>query len=194
MLFGSPQATSFLIWEAWPSPRRPPTASRRSVDNNWNLTQPGQALVNLLDSWTTPTQNLIVGPDGTIDFTGFYGDYEITIGGQTFDLSLIKGTQTYSLVVAPGDYNGDGTVDAADYVVWQKYVGQSTTLINRDAANSGLISIADFNSWRKHFGKTAPGGNGGGNSVPEPSAACVGLVLAISADVLSARRQEAAQN
>ena len=83
----------------------------------------GQALVDLLNAWTTPTQNLLVGPDGTIDFTGFYGDYEITIGGQTFDLSLLKGTQAYSLIVAPGDYNGDGTVDAADYTVWRNTLG-----------------------------------------------------------------------
>ncbi len=106
MLYGTPQATSFLIWEAWPPAA---TDNTNIVDANWNLRASGQALVDLLEAWTTPTQNLLVGADGMIDFTGFYGGYEITIGGQTFDLSLLKGPQAYSLVVAPGDYNGDGT-------------------------------------------------------------------------------------
>src|SRR5262249_14759522 len=93
LLYGSPQATSFLIWEAWP----PATTDNTTiVDSSWNLTQSGQALVNLLDSWTTPTQNLTVGADGTVDFTGYYGDYQVTIGGRTFPLSLVKGTSAYS--------------------------------------------------------------------------------------------------
>jgi GH35 family endo-1,4-beta-xylanase len=176
LIYGSPQATSFLIWEPWP----PATTDTSTIfDNSWNLRAAGQALVSLLTSWKTPTQNLLVGADGTIDFTGFYGDYEITIGGQTFDLSHEKGIQDYSLTVTPGDYNGDGTVDAADYVVWQKTVGQSVALTNRDNANSGPISAADFDSWRKNFGRTAPGdGDSGGDLVPEPSAEFM-LLLAI---------------
>ena len=121
MLYGSPQATSFLIWEAWPPATTDVTTI---VDSNWNLTQSGQALVSLLNSWTTPTQNLTVSADGTIDFTGYYGDYQVTVGGHTFPLSLVKGTGSYSIPIAPGDYNGDGTVDAADYVVWRKTLGR----------------------------------------------------------------------
>ena len=53
-----------------------------------------------------------------------------------------------------GDYNRDGTVDAADYVVWRK----------NDGSQSG------YDTWRAHFGLTA--GNGSGASanaaVPEP--------------------------
>ena len=48
-----------------------------------------------------------------------------------------------------GDYNDDGIVDAADYVVWRKNLGLTTTLRNRDTANSGPISTDDYNSWRK---------------------------------------------
>ena len=38
----------------------------------------------------------------------------------------------------PGDFNHDGTVDAADYVVWRKTDGTQ----------------AEYNTWRTHFGQT----------------------------------------
>jgi GH35 family endo-1,4-beta-xylanase len=172
MLFGSPQATSFLIWEAWPSPTATPDGVTTIVDPSWNLTLSGQTLVDLLNSWTTPMQELTVGPDGTIDFSGFYGDYEITIGGQTFDLSFLKGEEEYSLVVAPGDYNADGTVDVADYVIWRKALGSSD---DRRADGNGnlVIDNGDYDVWRSAFGTAYNFGVGAGGiagaEVPAPS-------------------------
>src|SRR5262245_53026718 len=151
MFFGSPQATSFLIWEAWPSPTVTPDGTTTIVDSSWNLTQSGQTLVSLLDAWTTPMQNLMVGADGTIDFTGFYGDYEIKVGTQTFDLSLLKGTPAYSLVIAAGDYDGSGTVDAADYTVWRKTLG-STDDLRADGNGNLVIDDGDYNIWKSAFG------------------------------------------
>lgn len=169
MMYGSPQATSFLIWEAWPPAN---TDNTTIVDANWNLRASGQALVNLLNSWTTPTQQLVVGPDGKINFTGYYGDYEITIGGQTFDLSLMKGTDAYSLVVAPGDYNGDGIVDAADYTTWHDSLG-STADLRADGNGNLVIDEGDFTVWRSAFGAMYSLGAGAisrlDSTVPEPS-------------------------
>ena len=56
----------------------------------------------------------------------------------------------------PGDYNGDGTVDAADYVVWRK----------TDSTPAG------YKIWRSHFGQTAGSGSvaGPNATVPEPAA------------------------
>jgi hypothetical protein len=172
MLFGSPQATSFLIWEAWPSPTATPDGMTTIVDPSWNLTLSGQTLVDLLNAWTTPMQELTVGPDGTIDFSGFFGDYEITIGGQTFDLAFLKGEEEYSLVVAPGDYNADGTVDVADYVIWRKALGSSD---DRRADGNGnlVIDNGDYDVWRSAFGANYNFGVGAGGiagaEVPAPS-------------------------
>jgi hypothetical protein len=44
----------------------------------------------------------------------------------------------------PGDFNQDGTVDAADYVVWRKGLGTDYT---QD----------DHNLWRAHYGGAAAG-------------------------------------
>jgi hypothetical protein len=166
LLYGTPQATSFLIWEAWP----PATTDNTTiVDSNWNLTQSGQALVNLLNSWTTPTQSLTVGPNGTIDFTGYYGDYQLTVGNETLPISLVKGTTGYSISIAPGDFNGDGVVDAADYVVWRSTLG-STADLRADGNGDQVIDQADYNVWRSSFGNTYnfAGGAAIGVVVPEP--------------------------
>jgi GH35 family endo-1,4-beta-xylanase len=169
LLFGHPNGVSFLIWEPWPPATTDPTTI---MDQNWNLRAAGQELVNLLDSWTTPTQDLIVGPDGTIDFSGFYGDYEITIDGQTFDLSLVKGTQTYSLVVAPGDYNGNGTVDAADYTIWRDTLGSAADL-RADGNGNLVIDEGDYGVWKSAFGTEynlgASAFGAAGAAVPEPA-------------------------
>ena len=57
-----------------------------------------------------------------------------------------------------GDFNGDGSVDAADYVVWRKGLGTTYTQ-------------ADYDVWRAHFGQTAGSGSGASAiaAVPEPT-------------------------
>jgi hypothetical protein len=58
-----------------------------------------------------------------------------------------------------GDFNGDGAVNAADYVVWRKTDGTQ----------------AGYNTWRMNFGRTAGGGAATSAAVPEPGT--VGLLL-----------------
>ncbi|MGD9634113.1 MAG: endo-1,4-beta-xylanase [Pirellulales bacterium] len=167
MLFGTPNATGFLYWGWWASATDPTLqGSGVLVDANWNLTPIGQAWKALRDSWTTDV-TATVGPDGTLDFTGFYGDYELSIGGQTIDMSLVKGDSQYSLVVAAGDYNADGVVDAADYTVWRDTFG-STSDLRADGNGNELIDDGDFDVWKSLVGTTYPGA-GSLATVPEPS-------------------------
>jgi hypothetical protein len=68
----------------------------------------------------------------------------------------------------PGDYNGDSTVDAADYVVWRKNEGTTNTLPNDSIG--GTIGTGQYNQWRSHFGQTSGSGAGAiaNAAVPEP--------------------------
>jgi hypothetical protein len=74
----------------------------------------------------------------------------------------------------PGDYNQNGTVDAADYVVWRKTDGTQT----------------GYNIWRTNFGE--PGGSGSAASAtasaPEPST----LVMLMFAAAVSCIRPRGA--
>ncbi len=78
---------------------------------------------------------------------------------------------TYTVGSPPtGDYNGNGVVDAADYVVWRKTFNQSVSPAGSgaDGNQSGTIEDGDYTYWRARFGNSASG-LGSGASVPEPS-------------------------
>jgi len=38
-----------------------------------------------------------VAADGTIEFTGFYGDYTVDVAGKTFPFELVRGKTAYDL-------------------------------------------------------------------------------------------------
>ncbi len=52
----------------------------------------------------------------------------------------------------PGDFDSNGIVDAADYVLWRKTVSQIGTGLAADANRDGLVTSADLAIWRSHFG------------------------------------------
>jgi autotransporter-associated beta strand protein len=73
---------------------------------------------------------------------------------------VYTGDQVLLQVVDAGDFNNDGVMDAADYVLWRKGLGT-------------IYTQNDYDAWRAHFGQT-PGGSGAvANSskqlVPEPA-------------------------
>ena len=60
----------------------------------------------------------------------------------------------------PGDYNNDGKVDDADYLVWRANFGKSVTPGTLgDGTMNGVVDAADFAVWRKNLGATAGGGD-----------------------------------
>ena len=75
----------------------------------------------------------------------------------------------------PGDYSRDGSIDAADYVVWRKTDG----------------SPDGYNEWSAHFGQ--PAGSAVGSTadaaVPEPATM---LILIVTAVGVSSRRRPSA--
>jgi hypothetical protein len=86
------------------------------------------------------------------------------------DFSLIE-----TLVSAgDGDHNGDGVVDAADYVAWRKI----PTAFGNDPGG--------YDTWKQTFGQPSPGAGGGG-AVPEPGAFCM-LAIALGGFGLIRRR------
>jgi len=85
------------------------------------------------------------------------------------NISYVTGPDTL-----PGDYNNDGSVNAADYVVWRK----------TDGMQQG------YNTWRTNFGRTSGSGTAlSGAAVPEPSALLLGaLGAALTITSISRRK------
>jgi hypothetical protein len=90
-----------------------------------------------------------------------------------------------------GDYNGNGSVDAADYVVWLDHLGQAFQLSNEVAGvTPGMVTQEDYSAWRARFGNAAGAAAGLNSAIPEPSGWVLVLaaVSTISGNLLHARR------
>jgi hypothetical protein len=87
--------------------------------------------------------------------------------------AIVTGNISYVTVAGvPGDYNNNGTVDAADYVLWRDHSGTAFQLQNEVASTTpGQVTAEDYNAWRSRFGNTSGSGSalGESSSVPEPS-------------------------
>jgi hypothetical protein len=91
----------------------------------------------------------------------------------------------------PGDYNNNGVVDAADYVVWRKNLGTNTTLPNEVTGTTpGQVTQEDYAAWRARFGNTSGAGSGLETAaVPEPHS-IVMLISALIGSFFAARRRQ----
>ena len=98
----------------------------------------------------------------------------------------ISTNQLLTIVEPLPDYNSDGMVDSADYVVWRRFSGTSVIPgTSGDGNGDGMVDDLDYNLWRRGYGMVVPAGAGRGAvadagmaEIPEPaSAALLGLAL-----------------
>ncbi len=98
------------------------------------------------------------------------GTYFVRVRGSANNVQLyeLELSAALFLIALEGDYNGDGAVDAADYVVWRQSVGQIGSGLAADGNSNGTVDLSDYGIWRANFGN----GSGKGNAliavVPEP--------------------------
>ena len=88
----------------------------------------------------------VSGPFATEDFSA------APLGsGLAWDVLYSSTSVTLKVVAAiPGDYNNNGTVDAADYVVWRKNVAHRGHAPQRPHRRHDRTT--QYNSWRANFG------------------------------------------
>jgi hypothetical protein len=91
-------------------------------------------------------------------------------------LSVVSGLE--------GDYNNDGSVDAGDYVVWRKSVGEQGSSLPADGNGNGGVDDGDHLFWQERFGSGSPAG-GIGAAVPEP---CSAMLILTGVALVSFRR------
>ena len=93
-----------------------------------------------------------------------------------------------AVITLAGDYNYDGVVDAADYVLWRNTLGASVPKsTGADGSGNGIIDAADYGIWVSHFGDLTSAAAGAASfalAVPEPSA----CALAATAWLIAAGR------
>lgn len=94
-----------------------------------------------------------------------------------FDLYRTNSASNLTFTISPvallGDFNRDGKVDSADYVVWR---------------NTGIHGHQGYDDWRANYGKSGPSfgsavfGNGAAQ-VPEPAVPMLTLITATIASI-----------
>jgi hypothetical protein len=97
------------------------------------------------------------------------GDNVATAGptnGQGQELII----HSFKYTPLPGDYNGDGKVDSADYQQWRSSFG-STIALAADANHNGIVDAADYVAWRSITiaGDLGGAANTSASNVPEPA-------------------------
>jgi autotransporter-associated beta strand protein len=103
--------------------------------------------------------------NGLVQANGTYGSTASAAMFQMNEYFAGMGLLTVGPASLPGDYNGDGKVNAADYVTWRN--------------NPGGFPVDAYDTWRANFGNPPGSGSslGEGAAVPEPAA----LVLTVLA-------------
>jgi len=118
-------------------------------------------------------------------------DYPINLALAGRDTQRWGTTQNFTVRVlmagVPGDYNGNGKVDAADYVVWR-----NGGPLQNEVDTPGIVNAADYTAWRARFGNTS----GAGSvtfaivpvSIPEPATVLLAVLGLLASYVFPRRR------
>ena len=127
------------------------------------------------DAFTVATANDITNLATLLD------DLTLTGDGTQFDFSASTATQLILTFIGgggiPGDYNGNGIVDTADYTAWRDALGGDTLL--NEGATPGVVDQADYDFWKSNFGNGAVGAGSTPAGAPEPATGMLLLLASI---------------
>ena len=131
------------------------------IQASGTLSLGGTLVVSLINSFNPAAGNSFDILDwGTLSGTFSSIQLPMLAGGLQWNTSQLytSGVLSINVVGIPGDFNHNGVVDAADYVVWRKGLGT-------------IYTQSDYDMWRAHFGQTA--GSGAALPSAEPLSAAV---------------------
>ena len=114
----------------------------------------GSLAVNLANGFVPQAGDSfsLIAAGGTISGSPTLGRMPALPNGLLWDLDVEPHRVVLNVLPLPaGDYNADGTVDAADYVVWRKTLNQTGTDLAADGNHDGTVDDADYSVWSANF-------------------------------------------
>ncbi len=130
---------------------------------------------------------LIVAGDGV---SGRFDDLVLPASNSVLTWQLMYDTDQVFLAstpALPGDFNADGTVDAADFTVWRDAVGSTGPGLLADANGDLVVNAIDYLFWKNNFG--AVWNPTVANIVPEPNHRALGLATLLIIGSAQRRRR-----
>ncbi len=179
------------------------TWNRSAAGNNWSSpggNYTGQSLSSLVAQTTTGTKQfvstvafvnaaqqalnsgqplslLVAALDAESWGASDFSNLNMTFRSDDATLGLApRLTIQYTFPIVPGDFNEDGVVDSADYIVWRKGLA------------SGQYNQSHYNTWRANFGRISGDGSGSSSPAPEPATAAMLIGGVIGTLALRRRR------
>jgi hypothetical protein len=107
---------------------------------------------------------LVTEPDSSAPYSGQIEEFSRAGAESILMKGTVLGVAQWIAVrpCIPGDINGDGLVDVADYDIWAANVGKAgATWSQGDLNGDGLVDVADYDIWAADVGNTA--------ATPEPA-------------------------
>lgn len=151
----------------------------------YDITNP-QAPIHLAsrNNTTAPVAN--GNATGNLAWGAITFNLDGSISQNLYAMSSNQGIQAFVFTlqapVVDGDYNGNGVVDSADYVIWRKTEGTAASPAGSgaDGSGDGNIGPEDYEHWRARFGNPNAGSGASlGTAIPEPSALVLALLAAM---------------
>lgn len=106
-------------------------------------------------------------PDTWVENQNYYAETVTVAAGQSLYVlmdstnsafGLLQGLQIVQRSITPeliGDYNQDGTVDAADYTVWRDQKGTTVEpSTGADGTGDGIVDADDYSAWSGAYGQS----------------------------------------
>jgi hypothetical protein len=153
----------------------------------------GKLDINFLNGYSPPRDAAFTVLNAA-SITGTFTSYDLPQLAAGYVWNVQRTPTAFTLTVAGGDYNRDGVVDAADYVLWRNTRNTSVTAgSGADGDGNGLVNDADYTLWQANFGNvrgTVASGAGALEvaSVPEPASGLLALSAILLFSALPRRR------
>jgi hypothetical protein len=145
-----------------------------------------------IGNFTDPSFQWMLTAQGSASFNPTITDIQFTsYAGANFTVSNVQigdaATMLPPTLSSQGDFNHDGIVNTADYILWRKSMGQTGVNLPADGNGNNQVDSGDLFTWRTHFGQSVSAGAGSSldssSAVPEPTGfaiAMLGLIICVA--------------
>jgi hypothetical protein len=160
------------------------------ADGNW-LSFTDRPLEGWVEAAPTATELSELNPEGEMQLESgaalSMGRLFDPAGDHDLELEFViageepprMGIVIYESFGLAGDYNANGIVDAADYILWRNTIGQNVAAFSgADGDGNGTVDEADYEFWRARYGNTLSTGAGAADGQTIPEATTAALIVA----------------